>query len=436
MKWRLLALLFFLPLIVEAASPARKAEVDFSQGLLAFKGRDYEEAERHFSTALEKDRGNVSATYFLGVTRYHLAKYDEAVALLNDAIQKNPREPESFFYRGLSHYRLEKKDEAIEDFKKVTELASAGPMYDLSVSYLRRLQETGFISEVSQERRWFLFGNFGSLSDSNVSLNPEGVTLATLPSDQSDLQFSAEGGGGYRFLSGEKYRLSAKTSYTHSFHLELSEFDYGVADVELEPSFREGRFGAEIPVAYQFSFLGGEKYLSRPLLKPSVQYLFENRFLSRLTLRGRLDSFFQAVTNVAQNRDAKNLEVEVAEYLLGDDQKHFLKLSYIFEENWADGADWDYRAHGVGFSMKSPLFLEMTFYFYGEVFFDKKFHNIDSILGTRRDDFSQVYGIKLTRKIVRSVDFVGSYDFYRNSSNQSFFAYSRQMVGGSFAFSF
>lgn len=436
MKRRLVPLLFLLSFAVEAASPVRRAEVDLSQGLLAFKGRDYGEAERHFSSALEKDRENFSATYFLGVTRYHLGKYDEAVALLDQAIQKNSREPESFFYRGLSYYRLKQKEEAIRDFKKVTEIASPGPMVDLSASYLRRLEESGTISEIGRERRWFLFGNFGSLSDSNVSLNPDGVTLATLPSDRSDVQLSARGGGGYHFLSDERYRLSGRASYEHSFHLELGEFDYGLTTVGVEPSLKRGPWEIGVPFIYQFSFLDGEKYLSRPALAPSVQHLLGNRLLSKLAVQGRLDSFFQTVTNPAQNRDAKNLNIEFAEYLLGDDQGHFLKASYLFEKNWADGADWDYQAHGIGFAMKSPLFRKTSFYFYGEIFFDRKFDHVDSVLGSRRDDFLQAYGLKLTRRIVKSVDFVGSYDFYRSRSNQTFFSYSRHLAGGSIAFSF
>ena len=139
-------------------------------------------------------------------------------------------------------------------------------------------------------------------------------------------------------------------------------------------------------------------------------------------------------TNSAQRRDAINLEGELEQFFYFDGRQRYFKVGYLFENNWARGDDWDYLSHTVGGAFFTPIAWEVTTYLFGYYTIDKSFQNTDSVIGTRRDDSHQYYGIVFSRPIIDGITLSVHYTYRKNSSNQAFFQYNKHLAGVTFGF--
>ena len=432
------AFLAVAPLVAQAAGSRGKAEIAFSQGLLAYNRKEYAQAEKKFQRSHQLDPTRADAPFFLGMSRFRLERYPQAVQAFDDSIALKRDNPEPVFYRGLSLYRMDRKGEALADFKKAESLASEGPVKDLASSYARSL-ERGKTAPSEEgagrpKKRWSFYGSLTTQYDSNVTLDPENITLASLPSDQGDVQLAVRVGGSYDVVRREKYRLVPEVFYYQTIYPDLEDFSYGLAHVEVRNEYRSGNLFLRVPVAYEFSILQTSKYLQSAQLNPSVSYLLAKYFLTQFSPKFRLDYFFQTLTNNAQDRDARNLQLEIAEYLYFDQKKRYLKVSYFYEKNWADGSDWDYQSHNIGVALFSPIVWKVSAYFSAGVTVDKDFDSVDSIIGVERDDFGFNYGLTLSRPVTDFMTVSTHYNFRHNSSNIGFFEYNKHLAGVTFGF--
>ncbi len=344
---------------------------------------------------------------------------------------ESPRnQSEIAFYEGLLAFKKQDYPAAEKSFEESLRLdpSNTQAAYFLEQSRLRQ-KEYEKKEKKEKEKAWGVYGSLFVGYDSNVSLDPQDITVATLPSDESDIRIGVRGGGLYHLIQKGKYRLTAEAFYDQAFYPDLDQFDYGLAHAEIRNQFRWGDFFLSLPASYEFSLLGSSAYLQSAQLSPSASYLVADRFLTQITPRFRLDFFFQTLTNPSQDRDARNLRPEVAEYFFFDQKKRYFKVFYSFEKNWADGDDWDYNAHTVGGAASSPLVGGVSVYAYGSFTIDKSFDHIDSVLGVRRDDTHQNYGIRFSRKIINHLSAAASYDFRHNGSNIDFFRYNRHVAG-------
>lgn len=419
-----------------AAGDSGRAEIAFSQGLIAYRNEKYAAAESAFSKAVALDASHQPAAHFLGMSLYQQKKYAEAVTAFDAATRLDETQAEPFFYRGLSCYHMGRPENAGADFEKTAVLAAEGPLYDLARSYLRALEERKDDGKSESDKPWFVYAGVSAQYDSNASLNPDNLTLTTLPADQSDFQFAAQVGGGYQFFKDRPFSLMTQASYYQSIYARLQSFDYGLARAEASPSWvtpvGNGKLYLKAPVAYEFSTLDHSKYLSSIQAFPSIGHLWGTRLFTRLQSKFKLDSFFQTGAAAAQDRDAKNLELELSETVFFDGRKRTVRIAYIFENNWADGADWDYRGHGASFSLYNPLIWGVDLEIHGSFTFDKRFSNVDSILGSRRVDKIQSGGASFSKKIVNHLKARIQYDFLRNDSNLALFSYQKHLTGVTF----
>lgn len=437
MLWFFFSLAVFPVAHSWAAGDSGKAEIAFSNGLLAYKQKKYAAAETNFKEALHLLPAHASAAYFLGLSQYQDGRYQEAAQSLETAVRLNPSQAEPHFYRGVSLYHLKQNEDALAELEQAKELASKSksPIADLAQSYARRIQEgkkparetAGAPDE--KEKRWFVSGSLTGAYDSNASLNPSNRAIAGLSARQSDPFFAGKVDGGYRWIRKEHHRLTTGASYYQSVYARLHSFNYGQAHIEVGNDLLLGNLYITLPAAYEFSLLGSAKYLQSGLVTPSISYTLKNRLITQLTPALRYDDFFQTAVAAAQNRDALNVNLQIAEYLMADDGKHYLKVIYQFENNAARGADWDYHAHTVGVALFTPFWMGLDLNLHANVLIDQQFENVDSVLGSKREDFAQFFGGSLSRDIGRHFTVTGHYDFYRNVSNQAFFTYIKH-VGG------
>lgn len=415
---------------VHAADNAGRAEIAFSEGLLSYNSKKYDAAVKSFSSAVTLNPKNAEARHFLGMTQFQRGNYAAAIQAFDAAIALKNDVAESYFYRGLSAYRSGLKDKAAADFKKARAMASPGPVKDLSQSFIRNIDAGEEVAQTAEEeaKRWYVYGSLSTSYDSNVSLNPDSLSLANLPSDTRDAEFALRGGGGYRVVDTKKFQLAPEAFYYQSLHPRLNGYNFGLGHVGIQNKFMTGHWTMGVPLTYEFSFLGTAKFLGAAAMSPNVSFFWMNRMLTQISMPTAYNDFFQTGAG-AQNRDAWNLLPGIAQYVFFNDKKHYVAVSYNYEKNLASGNDWDYHANTIIASGLFPLPWQMDFYVFGNITFDKNFNNVDSIIGTRRKDTLYMVGANLSRKFMEHLDVSLHYNYWNERSNQAFFTYDRNLVG-------
>lgn len=413
-----------------AANAVGKAEIAFSEGLLSYNSKDYDAAAKSFSRAVTLNPKNAEAQHFLGMTQFQRGNYADATRAFDAAIALKGDVAESYFYRGLSTYRLGQKDKASADFKKSHAMATPGPVKDLSQSFLRNIDAGEEIAQTAADaaKRFYLYASLSTAYDSNVSLNPENLSLANQPSDSRDAEFALRGGGGYRVVDSKHFQLTPETFYYQSLHPRLDGFNYGLGHIGLQNKFITGPWTMGLPTTYEFAVLGSAKFLGTFATSPTVSYFWKDRMLTQFSAPVAYNNFFQTGGG-AQNRDAWNVKPGIAQYVFFNDRKHYVAASYNYEQNWASGNDWDYHANTVIVSGLFPMPWQMDLYVFGNATFNYNFNNVDSVIGTRRKDTLYMVGANLSRNFMKNLDVSLHYNFWKENSNQAFFTYDRNLVG-------
>lgn len=380
------------------------------------------------------DFGRAEIAYSEGLLSYHQQKFEKAATSFARALQLNPRNDQAAYFLGAAHYRLGQKDVARRDFVLARKLAGPGPVQDLSESYIRSIDQGAEISVAAQEesdatgRKLFAYASLSTSYDSNVPLNPDDLTLATLPSDKSDAEFALRGGGGYKLVQGEHYRMTPEAYYYQSLHPRLSGFNYGLAHVQIGNRFSFGKLGAGLPVMYEFSLLGTSKFVQNGITNPTLSYFWLDRMLTQVGMQTTYSDFFMT-SGGAQNRDALNIQPGLWQYVFFNDRKHYISLGYNYENNFAKGGDWQYSANTLALSALLPLPAKLDLYLFGRMTLNMNFDNVDSIIGTQRKDTLYMAGATVSRKFKKVLEASLHYNFWKDSSNQAFFNYTRNQVG-------
>jgi Ca-activated chloride channel homolog len=96
------------------------ANVIIQQGNVWYKQKEYVKAERAFRDALDKDKGNTTATYNLANALYMQSKPDEAIKVLEELVM-NANDAElkgkAYYNKGAILSAAKKLEESIEAYK-------------------------------------------------------------------------------------------------------------------------------------------------------------------------------------------------------------------------------------------------------------------------------------------------------------------------------
>jgi tetratricopeptide (TPR) repeat protein len=127
MKRILFVAILSLSLIVCLTYPAWAGGLDDAKaGIEAFDGRNYDEAIRLFTKAIESgelSREDLWAVYVLrGLAWDNKKDYDKAIADYTKAIEINPKNAEAYYSRGNAWYDKGNNEKAIADYTKVIEI--------------------------------------------------------------------------------------------------------------------------------------------------------------------------------------------------------------------------------------------------------------------------------------------------------------------------
>jgi tetratricopeptide (TPR) repeat protein len=108
-------------------SPADGVNPTLAQGLRAHEAGRLQEAEQAYLATLRESRDHPVALLYLGVLRYDTREFDEAIRLISRAIEADPRQHAAHNHMGLVLLARSEIDEGIRHFRKALELRPGHP---------------------------------------------------------------------------------------------------------------------------------------------------------------------------------------------------------------------------------------------------------------------------------------------------------------------
>lgn len=121
----------------------QEAQVAFSAGVKQLKAKNFVEAEKSFSTAIEKgasESGLKMAYIYKGFALNGQGKFDDALPCFDKAIALDSLDPATFTDRALAYSYKKDYANAINDFEHVLRLDSTGGQAEAAYFYLGKIK--------------------------------------------------------------------------------------------------------------------------------------------------------------------------------------------------------------------------------------------------------------------------------------------------------
>lgn len=108
--------------------------------------KDYQDADRWFTRAVELNPKDALGWYYLGRTKYNLNRFEEAIGAFRETLKLDPKNVKASDNLGLSYEGLNQTDEAVNAYRNAIEwqmgspLKDSGPFLDLGSLLVARGQ--------------------------------------------------------------------------------------------------------------------------------------------------------------------------------------------------------------------------------------------------------------------------------------------------------
>ncbi|MBC8108686.1 MAG: tetratricopeptide repeat protein [Anaerolineae bacterium] len=310
--------------INQLRNPKFENEVHYLRGLLAYGRNDLETARREFAAA--KTSGGVESTA-------------------------------AGFYEGLTYLRMRELVQARSAFRD-SALINTDPTL---AAASRQLDTVLAIQEGGPKRPWDAQVTIAYEYDSNVIQIGSGIPLPGGISNQSDSRFVIQPSGSYSFIDKDPWEVGIEGNGYFSWYLDLSDFD--IASFQLGPflnwHFSENWFFSA-RYGYNYVQLGHEPYLNRNIITPQLTYIEKNFGYTSAYFQFESRQFDEATPTPALDRDGQIYAIGIVQGInlppiFRDAGPANLDLSYRFEDQVAQGSDFDGLFHTLSATIFVPL---------------------------------------------------------------------------------
>lgn len=449
-----------------AIQPA-DADVAFQLGVLHFAQKEYEQAEPLLRQAYQADSRRPNIGYYLGFIEYRKKNYRDALTLLRANVPSDDNFAQlARFYSGLAVGALGFPGEARAEIDQALRLQPASPL----VAPAQRFGE--ILQQAEKEERFFRGElRLGVYYDTNVPVVPNSssdFTASTIREDTRRRKSEGElanvnlaytwlkdpdweGNISYRFLQAYNNHLTEFNTQSHTPTLSIAR--RGSA----QSAFGELPYEAGLQLTYDFISVGNAPFIQRGIVSPYLTLATPGN-LTTFQYQFQWKDFYGDDRVVRREvRDANNYMVGLAHVLLFDGGRHFARLGYQYDAEFAEGDNWSYRGHRLvaGFLYSLPwweLRLRYDFDFHWRYYRNKNSLQPVTALNTvKRRDREPVHQVGIARDFVpdflQSFSFCGKagvcslgvaleYLYDRAKSNLAAYDYNRHVVTTSVAWRF
>jgi tetratricopeptide (TPR) repeat protein len=343
---------------LETARAIRPADADvaFQLGVLHFSQKRYETAEPLLRQVYQSDPRRPNLGYYLGFMEYRKKNYREALALLRANVPSDDNFAQlTRFYSGLAVAALGFPGEARAEIDQALRLQPVSPL----VAPAQRFGE--ILQKAEQEERFFRGElRLGMYYDTNVPVVPNAngdITATTIRQDVSRRKSEGELANinlAYTWLKNPDWEGNAFYRFLQTYNNHLTEFNtqshtptLSIARRGSVPSaFGELPYDTGLQLAYDFISLGNAPFTQRGIVSPYLTVAENAANFTTLQLRFQLKDFYDDKKVVRREvRDANNYMIGPHHVVFFEEGRHFVRLGYQYDAEFAEGENWSYRGH-------------------------------------------------------------------------------------------
>lgn len=446
------------------------ADVAFQLGVLYFSQKEYDKAEPLLRQVHQAEPRRPNIGYYLGFIEYRKKNYREALSLL----RANVPSDDSFaqlagFYSGLAVAALGFPSEARAEINQALRLQPVSPL-------VTPAQRFGEILQKAEKEEQFFSGEvrLGMFYDTNVPAVPNPaneITTATIRHDARRRKSEGELANvnlAYKWLKNPDWEGNISYRFLQTYNNHLTEFNtqshtptLSIANRGSMPSaFGDLSYDTGLQLTYDFISLGNVPFTQRGIVNPYFTLAENSWNFTTLQYRFQLKDFYGDDRVVRREvRDAKNYMVGPTHVVLFEEGRHFVRLGYQFDAEFAEGENWSYQGQRLlaGFQYTLPgdwwdVRLRYDFDFHWR--FHTHQHSLLPVTATgtvKRRDREPIHQVSIAKDFVPdflkesplcasesrcSLGVALEYLFDRNYSNLAPFDYKRHVVTTSVAWRF
>lgn len=410
-----------------AEGEPRDPDVHYFLGLAYSRLKDYPSAITAFERVLELDPKNRKVHYELGIAYFISGDYQRATGSLKRARKEDPSNPMVLLYLGAASMSLGRDKEAAEALRACIEMNPSPEVVTMARDYLEKIP----VRE-RPKKRLRLSATLSFQYDDNVILKPEGLTTAEFIADESDYRGVGFFWGEYQFLQGEPWLGGLQYSFYQSVHTRLHDFDLTNNAAALYGGYRGKVKGFPYKLQgdyeYQYTLLDNKSYLERHSGILNLNFIESPSLLTRLTYRGQEKNFRnQPLLDSADDRDAFNHRAGLTQYLFFSEKTQHIHGGYFFDQDNAEGSNWDYEGHLVSAGVFTPLVYGVRLRLKSEYYW-QNFDNTHTTFLKKRKDREWTQHVSLDRDFGKYLNLSAYYIYQGHKSNLDVFEYDRNIV--------
>ncbi|PLX98209.1 MAG: hypothetical protein C0623_12860 [Desulfuromonas sp.] len=416
----LLALLFvfFVPHGF-AASPEELVE----QGQAFLAEQKYRDAEASFREALKINPKSYDAMLYLGMT-LNKEGLDEAEAILKGLLRSYPEDPKVNYELGFYYYRTKIYEEAQDFFENSRDLAPSTDLAKQADDYILQIEE----AIKKAEKPWKLEFSTGVQYDTNVIVKSKSGTLPFGVDDESDWRNTFAFNGGYDALRTDKFKLNTSYSFFQTLHNELDDSDIQSHALKAKTQYRFEAVTLEARYAFNYTFLGSEKYNYSNSFGPSIIIPEGDELMTILTYNYKQTNYEDSPLFPTNSQKTGHTHIAgiVQTAKLGEMGK--AKLGYVYAKNSAKEDFRQYSSNKTFLEYNLDLSGDFNFGIYGS-YDRRKYDEIKGFDPKKREQDSYKALLSFEKQLNSYVGLMFSQSYINNKANMDNYTYDRAITG-------
>lgn len=422
-----------------AVAAAPEQSESFIQGRLYFDSGNYGMAYNLFLEAFKADPGNLEIDFYLGRAAFETGNYEMALMAFERILIAQPANLRVKLEMARTYYRLGLRANARQYFEDV--LASNPP------AAVRRNIEV-FLADIKlAEKRHFFSGQIstGLDWDDNVWVAPADEVVDTVIGDvvlqgkgaksEKDWIFNTTGILNHSYQPPDSpYAWASTGSVYQALYRKESDLDTLFLALNTGPEFRSDRYLVGLHGLVNHLEIDWERYLRTAGAEMVFSMLFGPQVLLNVIPKFEDKKYYQI-----EERDSKNFNLTCGSTVLwGANRIGVAAAGEV--ENAADDI-YSYQQIGGLINWERQLPLDFSVFGYYEYRY-KAYEDDEALFDKKRRDHLHYAGAGLSKILWRSADFRQNlslrlnYRYTKSDSNIDLYAYTKNVVSASLAYSF
>lgn len=404
-------------------------KVHFDLGVVYFKLQVLSRALEEFQAAQQVDPDHPMVYYYQGLIHYQLRQYKQAPPLFQRARELAPQlSLTAHYYAGISFFRQGLYTQAEQEFERAIATDPQSEVAQSAQAFLDTIVERERLT-----KKWGLFASTAIEYDDNVVLRTDGQDLGPLGiSDEGDFRHTFLLQGEYTPVRTDRTKIGANYLFFQSLHYDLAQFDIQTHMLNAFASYLIEPVQLRLDYRYDFTFLGGSRFLERHSAAPSTNVVLGPSTLTSLQYQ------YQQINRFDDpERNGHNHAFLFNQFFLFDHKTRILRIGYTFDKENTAGDPFDFQGHRFSIGFTTPLFWKLK----NNVEFSYLLRNYDNsssglVENKRRRERQQTYSIGFFRDVGKYFTLSFRYTGIINDANIETFEYTRNIYSLSLSMRF